>query len=49
MKSIHDMQFWAFYSPKQKMYAQKCGRISLERMAIVEIILLTKVSAIRFL
>ena len=48
-ESIHDMQFWAFYFPKQKICAQRCGRISLERMAIVEIILLTKVSAIHFL
>ena len=40
MKSIHDMQVWVFYFPKQKICAQRCGRISLERMAIVEIMLL---------
>ena len=49
MKSIHDMQFWVFYFPKQKICAQRCGRINLERMAIEEIILLTRVSAIHFL
>ena len=39
MKSFHDMQFWVFYFPKQKIYAQRCGKINsavnLERMAIV--------------
>ena len=48
MKSIHDMQFWVFYFPKQKICTQWCGRINLERMAVLEIILLTRVSAIRF-
>ena len=48
MKSIHDMQFWVFYFPKQKICAQRCGRINLERMAIVETILLKRVSAITF-
>ena len=42
-------QFWVFYIPKQKICAQNCGRINLERMAIVEIILLKRVSAIHFL
>ena len=49
MKSIHDMQFWVFYFPKRKICAQRWGRINLERMAIVEIILLKRVSAIHFL
>ena len=49
MKCIHDMQFWVFYCPKQKICAQRCGRINLERMATVEILLLTNVSAIHFL
>ena len=49
MKSIHDIQFWVFYFPKQKVCTQRCGRINLERMAIEEIILLTRVSAIHFL
>ena len=47
--SIHDVQFRVFYFPKQKICAQMCGRINLERMAIKEIILLTRVSAIHFL
>ena len=47
MKSVHNMQFWFF--PNQKICAQSCGRIKLERMAIVEIILLNKASAIHFL
>ena len=46
MKSIHDMQFGYCYFRKQKICVQRCGRIKLERMAIVEIILLKKVSAI---
>ena len=46
MKSIRDMQFWVFYFLKQKICAQRCGRINFERMAIVEIILLKRVSAI---
>ena len=49
MKSIHDMQFWVFYFTKDKISAQRCGGINLERMAIVEIILLKRVSAIHFL
>ena len=49
MKSIHDMQFWVFYFPKKKICTQGCGKINLERMAIVEIILLKTVSAILFL
>ena len=49
MISIHDRQFWVFYFSKQKMGAQRCGRINLERMAIVEIILLKRVSVIYFL
>ena len=45
MESIHDMQLWVFFIfPKQKIFAQRCGRgrIKLERMAIVEFILLIK-------
>ena len=38
-----------FYLPKQKICTQRCGRIKLERMAILEIILLNKISAIHFL
>ena len=34
---------------KNRRCAQMCGRRNLERMAIVEIILLNKVSAIHFL
>ena len=49
MKSIRDMEFWVFYFPEQKIRAQRCDRISLEGMAIVEIILLKRVSAIHFL
>ena len=49
MKSTHDMQFGVFYFPKQKICAQRCGRTNLERMAIVEFILLKRVSAIHFL
>ena len=49
IKGIHDMQFWVFYFPKQKICAQRCGRINLERMAIVESILLKRVSVIHFL
>ena len=37
MKSIHDMQFWVFYFTKDKISAQRCGGINLERMAIVEL------------
>ena len=37
MKSIHDVQFWVFHFLKQEICAQGCGRINLERMAIVEI------------
>ena len=48
MNSIHDMQFGGFYFPKQKICAQGCGRVNLERMAIVEIISLKRVSAIHF-
>ena len=48
MKSIRDMQFWVFYFPKRKICAQRCSGINLERMAIVEIILLKGVSAIHF-
>ena len=40
MKSIHVMQFWFFDFSKQKICTQRCGRIFLERMAIVKIILL---------
>ena len=43
MKSFHDMQFWVFYLPKQKICPQRCGSINLERMAIVEIILSKRV------
>ena len=32
MKSIHDMQFFLFYFPKQKIGAQRCGSIKLERL-----------------
>ena len=49
MKSIHEMQFWVFYFPTQKIYHERCVRMYLERMAIVEIILLKRVSAIHFL
>ena len=49
MKSIHDMQFWVFYFPKKNICTQGCGRIYLERMDIVEIILLKRVFAIHFL
>ena len=49
MKSIHDMQFSAFYFPKQKICAQRCGRINLDRITIIEIISLKRVSAIHFL
>ena len=50
MKSIHDMHFWFFYFPmEQKIFAQSCGRINLEKMATVEIILLKRVSSIHFL
>ena len=44
MKSIHDMQFWVFCFRKQKIGPQRCSR-----MAVVEIILLKRVSAIHFL
>ena len=43
MERIHDMQFWVFYFPKQKICAQRCSKINLERMAILEIILLKRV------
>ena len=49
MKSVHNMQFWVFCFPKQKICAQRCGRINLERMDVVDIILLKRVSAIHFL
>ena len=49
MKCIHDKQFWVFYFPKQKICNQKCGKLDLERMAILEIIVLKRVSAIHFL
>ena len=42
MKSVHNMQFWVFCFPKQKICAQRCGRINLERMDVVDIILLTR-------
>ena len=35
---IHDMHFWVFYFPKQEICAQRCGRMKLESMAVVEII-----------
>ena len=39
-KRIHDIQFSVFYFPKHKICAHlRCGRINLERMAIIEIIL----------
>ena len=47
-QSIHDTQFWVFYFPKHNICAQRCGRINLERMAIVEIVFLKRVSAIHF-
>ena len=49
IKSIHDTQFWVFYFPKQKICAQRYGRMNLERVAIVEIILLKRVSPTHFL
>ena len=50
MKSIHDMQFWAFLFPRtEEICAERCDRIKLERMSTVEIIILNKVSAIHFL
>ena len=42
------MQFWVFYF-LQKICTQRFGRIDLERIAIVEIILLQRVYAIHFL
>ena len=47
--SCYAILVFLFYFPKQKICAQRCGRINLERMAIVDIILLNKVSAIHFL
>ena len=34
MKSIHDVQFWVFHFPRQKICAHRGGRIKLEKMVI---------------
>ena len=34
-KSTHDVQFWVFHFPRQKICAHRCGRIKLEKMVIV--------------
>ena len=43
VSSIHEMQFWVYYFLKQRICAQRFGGINLERIAIVEIILLQSV------
>ena len=43
VSTIHEMQFWVFYFLKQKICAQRFGRINLERISIEEIILLQSV------
>ena len=43
VSTIHEMQFWVFYFLKQKICAQRFGRINLEGIAIEEIILLQSV------
>ena len=40
VSSIHEMPFWVFLFLKQKICAQRFGRINLERIAILEIIIL---------
>ena len=48
-ETIRDVQFWVFDFAKQRICAQSCGRIHLERMATVTIILLGRVSAVHLL
>ena len=43
VSTIHEMQLWVFYFLKQKICAQRFGRIHLERIVIEEIILLQSV------